>query len=95
LAERLLARAARARGVLLVLSLVYFLYLPRAGFSDAVEWIVGGVLIGGVLPQAGGFFLHLCVGQPDRASAGTTLTRVGGLVIGAALVTVAVGLIRT
>jgi hypothetical protein len=48
-------RAGHAHaGVLLVLSLVYLLYLPRAEFSDGFEWIAGGVLIAGVLAQSGG-----------------------------------------
>src|SRR6266480_2743264 len=52
-------RAGHAHaGVLLVLSLVYLLYLPRADFSDALEWVAGGVLLVGVLAQSGGFFLH-------------------------------------
>jgi hypothetical protein len=43
-------RAGHAHaGVLLVLSLVYLLYLPRADFSDAMEWIAGLVLLAGVL----------------------------------------------
>jgi hypothetical protein len=51
-------RAGHAHaGVLLVLSLVYLLYLPRADFSNALEWIAGGVLLLGVLAQSGGFFL--------------------------------------
>jgi hypothetical protein len=38
-------RAGHAHaGVLLLLSLVYLLYLPRAEFSDSFEWIAGGVL---------------------------------------------------
>jgi hypothetical protein len=89
-------RAGHAHaGVLLVLSLVYLLYLPRADFSNALEWIAGGVLLAGVMAQSGGFFLHLGVGQPRARSAGTRLTRAGGLLIAAALVTLAVGLIRT
>jgi hypothetical protein len=89
-------RAGHAHaGVLLVLSLVYLLYLPRADFSNALEWIAGGVLLAGVMAQSGGFFLHLGVGQPRAPSAGTRLTRAGGLLIAAALVTLAVGLIRT
>jgi hypothetical protein len=89
-------RAGHAHaGVLLVLSLVYLLYLPRAEFSDATEWIAGGVLLAGVLAQAGGFFLHIGVGQPGRPSAGTRLTRAGAILIGGALVTLAVGLIQT
>lgn len=89
-------RAGHAHaGVLLVLSLVYLLYLPRAEFSRTTEWIAGIVLLVGVLAQSGGFFLHMAVGQPGRPSAGTKLTRGGGLLIAAALITLAVGLIQT
>lgn len=88
-------RAGHAHaGVLLVLSLVYLLYLPRAEFSGGVEWIAGAVLLAGVLAQAGGFFVHLWLGSAGRPSPGTKLTRAGALLIGAALVTLAVGLIR-
>jgi hypothetical protein len=89
-------RAGHAHaGVLLVLSLVYLLYLPRADFSDGLEWAAGGVLIAGVLAQSGGFFLHLGVGEAGRPSAGTALTRAGAALIAVALVTLAVGLIQT
>jgi hypothetical protein len=89
-------RAGHAHaGVLLVLSLVYLLYLPRADFSNALEWVAGGVLIAGVLAQSGGFFLHLGVGQPGQPSPGTRLTRAGAALIAAALITLAVGLIQT
>jgi hypothetical protein len=89
-------RAGHAHaGVLLLLSLVYLLYLPRADFSDRFEWISGSVLIAGVLAQSGGFFVHLGVGQPDAPSVGTKLTRAGAILIGAGLVALAVGLIRT
>jgi hypothetical protein len=89
-------RAGHAHaGVLLVLSLVYLLYLPRADFSNALEWSAGGVLLAGVLAQSGGFFLHMGLGRPGVPSAGTRLTRAGGVLIAAALVTLAVGLIQT
>lgn len=89
-------RAGHAHaGVLLVITLVYVLYLPRADFSDGLEWVAGGALLAGVLAQSGGFFLHLGVGQPGRPSVGTKLTRMGAALIAAALVTLAVGLIRT
>jgi hypothetical protein len=53
-------RAGHAHaGVLLVLTLVYLLYLPRADFSDRFEWIAGGVLLAGVLAQSGGFHAGL------------------------------------
>jgi hypothetical protein len=69
-------RAGHAHaGVLLVLSLVYLPYLPRADFSDRFEWIAGGTLLAGVLAQSGGFFLHLASAslasrQPARSSRG-------------------------
>jgi hypothetical protein len=89
-------RAGHAHaGVLLVLTLVYLLYLPRADFSNGLEWAAGGVLLAGVLAQSGGFFLHLGVGQPGTPSVGTKLTRAGAALIAAALVTLAVGLIGT
>jgi hypothetical protein len=81
-------------GVLLVLTLVYLLYLPRADFSDGLEWAAGGVLIAGVLAQSGGFFVHIAVGQVGAPSSGTKLTRAGAALVGAALITLAVGLIQ-
>jgi hypothetical protein len=89
-------RAGHAHaGVLLVLALVYLLYLPRADFSNGLEWVAGGVLLAGVLAQSGGFFLHMAVGEPGEPSAGTKLTRAGAALIAAALVILAVGLIGT
>jgi hypothetical protein len=88
-------RAGHAHaGVLLLLSLVYLLYLPRADFSDRFEWIAGGVLLAGVVAQSGGFFLHMGVGEAGEPSVGTKLTRTGAVLIGAALVALAVGLIQ-
>jgi hypothetical protein len=88
-------RAGHAHaGVLLVLSLVYYLYLPRADYSNGVEWLAGAVLTVGVLMQSGGFFIHMGIGQEGQASIGTKLTRVGAIVIGVALIILAVGLIK-
>jgi len=81
--------------VLLVLSLVYFLYLDaKTDFSDRTEWIVGAILLAGILAQSGGFFVHLGVGEAGRASIGTRLTRTGALLIATALVVLAVGIAR-
>lgn len=88
-------RAGHAHaGVLLVLSLVYLLYLPRAGFGDGLEWACGGMLLAGVLAQSGGFFLHLGIGQEGRRSLGTLLTRIGAVLLAVALIALAAGLIR-
>jgi hypothetical protein len=89
-------RAGHAHaGVLLVLSLVYFLYLANnTDFGDSTQWVAGAILLGGVLAQSGGFFLHLAVGESGRSSVGTRLTRSGALLIAVALVILAIGIGR-
>src|SRR3712207_390333 len=50
-------RAGHAHaGVLLVLSLIYFVYLDRTGYSAGVQWIAGLLLLLGNMAQSGGFF---------------------------------------
>ena len=89
-------RAGHAHaGVLLVLSLAYLLYLPRADYSNGLEWVSGGVLLLGIMAQSGGFFLHVARGEAGKPSAGTRLTRIGAGLIAVALITLAVGLIQT
>lgn len=88
-------RAGHAHaGVLIVLSLAYYLYLPRAQFSDGVEWLAGVILVAGVLAQSGGFFVHMAVGTRGAPSVGSTVTRIGAITIAVALVILAVGLIK-
>jgi hypothetical protein len=89
-------RAGHAHaGVLLVLSLVYFLYLDRAGLSTGMQRLAGVLLLAGILAQSGGFFVHLGTGQQGRRSPGTVMTRTGALLLAVALVILAVGLITT
>src|SRR3712207_5578836 len=86
-------RAGHAHaGVLLVLSLVYFLYLDRTGYSTGVQWIAGLLLLLGIIAQSGGFFIHLGLGQPNQESLGTVVTRTGALLLAVALVMLAIGL---
>lgn len=80
-------------GVLLVLSLVYVSYLDDTGFSEGLQWAAGLTLLVGVMAQSGGFFLHMAAADTSSPSAGTKLTRTGALLIGAALVALAIGLI--
>jgi hypothetical protein len=79
--------------VLLVLSLVCFIYLERAGYSGGMQWLAGLLLLVGALARSGRFFVHLGIGREGRSSAGTVLTRSGALLIAAALVILAIGLI--
>ena len=68
-------RAGHAHaGVLLVLSLVYFRYLPETDFSDGLQWAAGLLLLAGVLAQSGGFFLHLATDDLEKPSSGTKTT---------------------
>lgn len=83
-------RAGHAHaGVLLLLALLYHDYMEQTTFSSTVKLIAGIVLIVGILAQSGGFFLHMAIGQPEKRSAGTTLTSVGaGLLVLAILILV-------
>jgi hypothetical protein len=92
--RELFLRAGYAHaGVLLVLSLVCFLYLDRTGYSTGVQWLAGLLLLLGIMAQSGGFFLHLALGQKDRSSLGTIVTRTGALLLAAALIVLAIGLL--
>jgi hypothetical protein len=81
--------------VLYVLSLVYFVYLDRAGFSTGAQWLAGGVLLVGVLSQAGGMFLHMWRGKPGASSVGTQVTKAGAGLIALALIALALGLLTS
>jgi hypothetical protein len=61
---------------------------------ESTQWIVGAILLAGILAQSGGFFVHFGVGEAGRASLGTRLTRWGALLIATALVVLAVGIAR-
>jgi hypothetical protein len=79
-------------GVLLALSLIYLRYLRDTDFSTGLRWAAGIVLLLGVMAQSGGFFVHMTAGDKGSPSIGTKLTRTGALLIGAALLALAVGL---
>src|SRR5688500_20232826 len=53
-------RAGHAHaGVLLILSLVYYLHLDRTGYSDGVKWLACCVLQAGSVGQPGVIVIHL------------------------------------
>jgi hypothetical protein len=87
-------RAGHAHaGVLLVLSLVYFLYLDRTGYSTAIQWLAGMLLLLGIMAQSGGFFLHLALEQKGRSSLGTIVIQTGAVLLAAALIILAISLL--
>jgi len=87
-------RAGHAHaGVLLVMTLAAFAYFERADLSEGTQWLLGFVLLAGVLAQSGGFFVHLALGEEGKVSLGTKLTRAGGIVIALPLVWLAIALL--
>ena len=87
-------RAGHAHaGVLLVLALVVLDVVARSGVDPTTQWIIGVLLVVGVLAQSGGMFVHMAIGKPGTWSAGNTVTTVGAVVLAAALVTTAVGVL--
>jgi heme/copper-type cytochrome/quinol oxidase subunit 4 len=87
-------RAGHAHaGVLIVLALVVLDVVDRNGLSSALEWTIGVLLIVGIVAQSGGMFVHMAIGKPGKWSMGNTLTTAGALVLTAALVTAAIGVI--
>jgi hypothetical protein len=87
-------RAGHAHaGVLLLMSLLYFLFLERTHLAPGLQLAGAIAVIVGVLAQSGGFFLHMGIGQPGRGSLGTTITSVGALTLVAAIGLLAYGLI--
>ena len=69
---------------------MYCVYLDRTGYSAGVQWLAGSLLLLGIMAQSGGFFIHLGLGQKNRSSLGTIVTRTGALLLGAALIVLAI-----
>lgn len=88
-------RAGHAHaGVLLGISLVYYLYLERSSFSGGVKVAACIVLLLGILAQSGGFFLDMVMtADGGRLSTGNRVTILGALLLAAATLFLAYGLI--
>jgi len=81
-------RAGHAHaGVLLVLTLVVLDLLTHTSLSRTGQWIVGTLLLAGVLAQSGGMFVHMGIGKPGQWSARNTLTSVGAVLLAGVLTT--------
>jgi hypothetical protein len=72
---------------------VYYGYLAQTGLANGLKLIAAVTLVIGILAQSGGFFLHMMVGQPDKASAGTRLTIFGAVLLAVAILLLVYGLI--
>jgi hypothetical protein len=89
-------RAGHAHaGVLLLLSLLYYVFLDRTALPASVKQVACVALFVGNLAQSGGFFLHMALGQPKRASVGTIGAIAGAVMLACAFITLAYGLIAT
>jgi hypothetical protein len=89
-------RAGHAHaGVLLLMSLLYYIFLDRTALTASVKQAACGALFLGILAQSGGFFLHMALGQPKRASIGTTVTIGGAVMLACAVIALVYGLITT
>jgi len=86
-------RAGHAHaGVLLVMSLVYYVFLGQTTFSAGLKLVLCIVLLVGILAQSGGFFLHMMVGKPGRRSTGTLVTTLGAVLLAFSTLFLAYGL---
>jgi drug/metabolite transporter superfamily protein YnfA len=89
-------RAGHAHGgVLIVMSLLYYLFLDQTSLSASAKRAASAVLFAGIGALVGGFFLHAVVGQPNQASIGTAVTVSGAVLMAIALIALVYGLIRT
>jgi hypothetical protein len=89
-------RAGHAHaGVLLLLSLLYYMFLDRTALPVSVKKAACVGLFMGILAQSGGFFLHMTLGKPNRASIGTKVTIAGAALLTSAVIVLVYGLITT
>jgi hypothetical protein len=89
-------RAGHAHaGVLLLLSLLFYMFLDRTALPVSVKQAACVGLFVGILAQSGGFFLHMTLGKPGRASIGTKFTIAGAALLACAVIVRVYGLITT
>ena|ERR1700722_14149509 len=89
-------RAGHAHaGVLLLMSLLYYLFLDGTPLPMAIKHAACAALALGIVAQSGGFFVHMMVGQPGKWSIGNTITAIGALLLIAAIAVLIYGLIVT
>jgi drug/metabolite transporter superfamily protein YnfA len=82
-------------GVLIVMSILYYLFLDRTELSAWAKHGASLALFVGIGAQVGGFLLHALTGQPGHGSIGTVFTVAGAALIALALIVLMFGLVRT
>lgn len=76
-----------------MMTLLYYIFLDRTTLSASVKQVACVALFVGILAQSGGFFLHMALGEPKRASIGTTVTIAGAVMLACAIIALVYGLI--
>ena len=90
----MLFRAGHAHaGVLLVMSLAYYIYLGSAALPMSAKYSAAAALVAGILLQSGGFFWRAFVDKKERG-VGKLMTETGAVLLAGALLLLAYGLIR-
>ena len=80
-------------GVLLLMSLLYYLFLDQTTLAPATKQFGSVAMFVGILAQSGGFFVHMIVGQPNAASIGTFITTAGAALLATAVAILVYGLV--
>ena len=81
-------------GVLIMMSLLYYMFLDRKTLSTTTKHASCLVLFVGIAAQVAGLFLHAIAGQPGQGSAGTIVTLSGAVLITLALIVLVYALLR-
>lgn len=88
-------RAGHAHaGVLLLMSLLYYIFLDQTALSSGVRLVAAITLFVAILAQSGGFFLHMALGKPGTSSIGTRVTTGGAALLAIAVLILVYGLVR-
>jgi len=81
--------------VLLLMSLLYYMFMDKTSMSPAVKHAACATLFAGILAQSGGFFVHMLVGKANEASVGNTVTVIGAVMLAIAIAVLIYGLITS
>ena len=80
--QRTYFRAGHAHaGVLLLLSLLYYIFLSQTDLSMAAKVVASITVIAGALLQSGGLFVHMARGEPGQRSIGKAIKNAGAVLL--------------